>query len=165
MRRWVALLLSVLFSAAGLASCRGEATSPGVMLREVLAAVEGVTPAGAVYSSSPGEGERLLDESLILALYSRDDGLCEYTGRVEEAAVFLSSGEGRPYLEVAVLLAYGNADTRPLAEMCLRRARLVSSLGFLEARDAILVTSGRTVLLCLASDPEVRARIEKSYAK
>ena len=165
MRRWLALFLSVLLPVAALTACRGETPPPTEMLREVLAAVGEATPAGAIFSSEPTEEERLLDETLLLSLYSRDDGLCEYEGRVEEAAVFLSSGDGLPYLEVAVFLCYGSADTRPLTEMCLRRARLVSSLGLLEAREAIVITSGRRVLLCLASDREVRTRIEKSYAK
>ena len=167
MRRLVALFLAVLFPVTVLASCRGRETAPKELLVEVLSAVGEATPAGTVFSSagSPYEEGRPLDESLVLSLYSRDDGFCEYRGRVEEAAVFLSSGDGLPYLEVGVFLSYGSADTRPIVEMCLRRARLVSSLGLLDAREAIVVTLGRTVLLCLSSDPAVRARVQERYGK
>ena len=167
MRRWAALLLSVLFPVMSLVACRGEPCPPWEMLSEVLATVGEATPAGEVFYSSPscgGEG-RALDETLLLSLYGREDGYCEYEGRVECAAVFLSSGDGAPYLEIAVFLCYGSADTRPILEMCLRRARLVSSLGFVEREEAVVVTSGRLVLFCLASDGEVRERVEEKYGK
>lgn len=167
MRRWLALFLSVLLSASVLASCRGEQPPPDELISEVLATVGEVRPAGEVFYSSPpqgGEG-RVLDETLLLSLYGREDGYCEYEGGVEEAAVFLSSGGGEPYLEVGVFLCYGNSDTRSVFEMCLRRARLVDSLGFAEREEAVVVTSGRLVLFCLSSDGEVRGRIAEKYGK
>ena len=166
MRRWLALLLSLLLPAA-LASCRSEDPPPAEMLSKVLATVGAATPAGELYFSAPRSDRegRPLDASLLLSLYGREDGHCEYEGSVEAAALFLSSGDGVPYLEVGVFLCYGNADTRSVTEMCLRRARLVASMGLVGREEALVVTSGRLVLFCLASDGEVRERVEEKYGK
>lgn len=137
-----------------LASCGWQDPVAAERLSELLGAIP-CLPAGTCYDSATRdfmEGAPLTDE-LIEALYAREDGACEYAAHVREAAVYLSSVR-EPYLELAVFVCYGSADTAAVFEMCHRRARLVASLGVAATADAMVSVSGRVVTFCLTSDPE-----------
>lgn len=145
------LLLVALWPMAS--ACGGEEVVATERLFEMTALFPSI-PAGVVYDSAatvydPAEA---LDSELVAVLYARDDGYCEYESAVSHGAVYLGGTRGA-YLELAVFVCYGSADTAAVFEMCLRRARLVASFGLLEESDAMLASSGRVVYFCLSSDP------------
>ena len=155
-------LLLLILLAALLVGCGGE--EPRALERmEMLIGNGGELPAGTLYRSdlAPYDEGAPLTDALVSALYARADGHLEYTGRVEEAAVYLSSGIGGDHFELAVFVCYGSADADAIAEMCLRRARLVASHTELSAEDALILCSGRTVFFCLGGSPSLRARITR----
>ncbi len=155
-------LLLLILLAVLLVGCGTRTPTASERMDELLAGLCDL-PAGRLYRSglSPYEEGDALSDALIAALYSRADGTLEYTGRVEEAAVYLSSGMGEDYLELAVFVCYGSADTEAVAAMCLRRARFVSERVGLAAEEALILRSGRTVLFCLGGPPALRARLAR----
>lgn len=159
-------ILLLLLLASVLTGCGGEEPGAAERLGAILGDPDSL-PAGTFYSSAvaPYEEGNALTEELIAALYERADGVLEYTGRVEEAAVYLSSGIEGDYLEVAVFTCYGSADTEAVAAMCLRRAHLVARGGDLAPEDAFILRSGRTLYFCLGSDAALCARIAARFAK
>lgn len=159
-----AFLLLLLLPALLLFGCGGEEEPVADQLTAVLGSAASL-PAGVLYASAatPYEEGHALTEELVAALYARADGQLEYAGRVEEAAVYLSSGSEGDYLEVALFSCYGSADTDAVAEMCLRRARLVAAHTELRAEDAVILLSGRRVLLCLGTDAALTARIAERF--
>ena len=152
--RKVLCMLLLVGLAAGLVSCRGTDFTAAERLSDLLARLPSV-PAGVMYDSGVTvfDAAAPLSAELVAALYARADGFCEYAACVREAAVYLGA-VGEPYLEMAVFLCYGSADTVAVAEMCLRRARLVASLGLVREEDACVTTVGRTVYFYLSSTPD-----------
>lgn len=153
MKRWICFLLALLLPLC-LLSCRSASKESAADRLDGWLSEIGTPPAGAVYLSSlPLDGEngaaRPLSEELVTALYARADGTCEYSDRVEEAAVYLSSRPDLPF-EAAVLLCYGSADTEAVAAMCLRRVRLLSQNGLADPESARIECRGRAVyfLIC-----------------
>ena len=156
MKKYIRLLaasLALLVLLAMTVSCGNESLSARERLSSLLA-LFGNAPAGACYATLPSDGDSTLDERLIAALYVRADGYLEYEGRVSECALYLGSA-GDPFFEAAVFVCYGNADTRAVVEMCLRRARLVSSVHAIAEGDIVLTVSGRTV--CYMITPRTSA--------
>ncbi len=154
--------LLLLLLAALLLGCADASPVASERLGALLAESQQIS-AGTLYDSAllPYEEGNRLSEELVVSLYSRADGYLEYTGRVESAAVYLSSGMEADYLEVAVFVCYGSADTDAVAEMCLRRARLVSAHIGLSQGDALILRSGRTVYLCIGGSSALRSRISR----
>lgn len=160
MRRWIGILLIAVLLLA-LPSC-GEEKGARATLDGILPEL-GPLPAGRLYDSEAAEWEdTYLDRALVTALFARADGTSEWEGRVEAGALYLAS-HAEPYLEVAVLLCYGSADCRAVIEMCLRRAALVTARLSLPDEAVTVVSRGRTVVLLLAEDEEVRDRFSRSY--
>ena len=149
MRPIAAFLLACLLF-LGATSCSGADIAARDRLFTLLS-LYGDVPAGATYATQPKEGESTLDARLIAALYTRSDGYLEYDGRVADAAVYLSS-TADPFFEVAVFVCYGNADTRAIAEMCLRRVRLIAASHAVRTEDAVIGVSGRTVICIITRD-------------
>ena len=133
-----------------LVSC-GGADMPARDRLGTLLALYGDVPAGAVYATIPREGDKTLDDRLASSLYTRSDGYLEYDGRVDDAAVYLGSAAD-PFFEAAVFVCYGNADTRAIAEMCLRRVRLIAAAHAVKEDDAVIAVSGRTVVCIITRD-------------
>lgn len=148
------LVFSLLLVLSLLVSCTPGDTGAALRLGELLEGLPAL-PAGRLYDSAVrpyGEGY-CLSEELVLSLYARPDGRCEYGEHVEEGAVYLSLLPGE-YCEAAIFLCYGNADRQALFEMCGRRARLVRSrFGVYE--EPVILCSGRTVFFFLSSDREL----------
>ena len=161
MKKGIGFFLLVLLSAL-LLGCGQQAPVAAERIGELLSGLSDL-PSGRLYDSTllPHEEGNPLDADLIADLYSRADGYLEYTGRVEEAALYLSSGMDGEHLELAVFVCYGSADADAVAEMCLRRAHLVSSYTDLEPEDALVLRSGRTVYFCLGGPPMLRARLAR----
>ena len=144
--RWLCVLLTVCLV---LVACGAEV--PARERLEALLGPLGNVPSGGIYATAPLEGEDLLSDRLIRALYMRSDGYLEYEGRVSEAAVYLGSAAD-PFFEVGVLFCYGSADTRAIVEMCMRRARLVASVHAVREGDIAIAASGRTVVYIITRD-------------
>lgn len=155
--RLLCALLSLCFLILSLLSCEKEDIAARDRLSSLLGLFSDV-PAGDIYATAPCEGDGRLDERLIDALYIRADGYLEYEGRVAEAAVYLGSAQD-PFFEAAVFVCYGNADTRAILEMCMRRVRLVSSAHVVGEGDAVVAASGRTVICIITRDTAAANRV------
>ncbi len=155
MRLFVRLLAMAVLLACLVGCAHGTRTAS-----EELAALLGENirlPKGRLYTSEAKdyEGGLVLDGPLLRTLYARDDGRCEYEGHVESGAVFLGT-EGEGYTEIGLFLCYGSADSRLLAEMCRRRAKLLAEAGVPSAGDVLISVRGRWVVYLLTSDRALR---------
>ena len=155
--RYFALLLSLGVLLSALGACGREDMTARERLSSLLRLFEPL-PAGQVYATAPTAGDEYLDARLIEALYRRSDGYFEYEGRVSEAAVYLGSARD-PFFEAAVFVCYGNADTRAILDMCIRRVRLVASSHSVGEEDAVFAVSGRTVICIITKDTATANRV------
>ena len=155
--RLLAAILSLLLTVAMLPSCGRESVTARESLSSLLR-LFGNVPAGGIYATAPLEGDNTLDEGLIASLYRRADGYLEYDGRVCEAAVYLGSVQD-PFFDAAVFVCYGNADTRAILEMCMRRVRLAATAHTIDSEDAVLAVSGRTVICIITKDTATADRV------
>ena len=155
--RLIAFFLILCLATALICSCGGEKVGARDRLGSLIR-LFGDVPAGGVYATAPINGDGALDDRLVGALYARADGYLEYTGRVAEAAVYLGSA-GNPFFEAAVFACYGNADTRAIFEMCMRRVRLVASAHAIDEEDVVLAASGRTVICIITRDTAAAQRV------
>ena len=146
-----AFLLLCIALASVLSSCKNADVAARDRLATLLS-LYGDAPAGAVYATVPREGDESLNGRLVTALYTRADGYLEYDGRVADAAVYLGSAAD-PFFEAAVFVCYGNADTRAVCEMCMRRARMIAAAHAIGEGDAVVAVSGRTVVCIITRDP------------
>ncbi len=144
----VFLLVALLFS-CGAKRDRGAKDT----LFEFIGALPDLPP-GAVYQSaaSPYGEKKPLTEELLLSLYAKEDGSCEYAEHVEEAALYLGTSAEGPF-EVAAFAAFANSDTDAILAMCRRRAALVSRLFPEAAGNARYFVLDNLVLFCLSDDP------------
>ncbi len=154
------LFAVVIILLLGLSACAPSSPSPTpwTELSPLLSSLDGV-PAGTLYATAAPAYEKLspLTPALIEALYVREDGYLATEGRLEAAAIYLSSR--RPYLEVAVLDCYGSADTGALADMCRRRVALLQK-GLSLAEDSYyLSVCGRRVVFAVGEDAALCQRI------
>ena len=152
MKKCVAAALAIFVLFFSLFSCGGKPEGARDLLGSLLSLVEDL-PAGGCYATTPRAKDQVLDARLTESLYRRSDGYLEYEGRVAEAAVYLGSAPD-PFFEAAVFVCYGNADTRAVVEMCMRRARLIEAHHAAFLGDIALSVSGRVVAYVIARDTE-----------
>ena len=153
MKRFILIVVSVLFLAVSLVSCKGESRSAEEMLSSLMADTQGL-PAGEIYVKGAKEGESaFFSQSLCESMYGAR--AAELLTLTEDFAIYMASVVA-PY-EIAVFKCYSATDAEKLAALCRKRAEelrvLLSKTEWRELCDSAKIkVDGRIVVMTVTGN-------------